>query len=225
MSDVNAEHGPVTGPETGSEEAAVTETAADPTSDRGPGPAGARPAGANGAGASPGSDDPAGDGTGEHDAHDTPDGDVSEVSVEGLVSDLERVTAERDQFLETSRRIQAEFENYRKQVTKRETEARQRANEGLIGEMLPVLDAFDSALSSGVDDVAPMRTTLLEALAKQGLERIDPVEAPFDPNLHEAVMHEESDGGETGPVVAEVMRAGYAWKGRVVRPAMVRVRG
>lgn len=225
MSDVNAEHGPVTGPETGSEEAAVTETAADPTSDRGPGPAGARPAGANGAGASPGSDDPAGDGTGEHDAHDTPDGDVSEVSVEGLVSDLERVTAERDQFLETSRRIQAEFENYRKQVTKRETEARQRANEGLIGEMLPVLDAFDSALSSGVDDVAPMRTTLLEALAKQGLERIDPVEAPFDPNLHEAVMHEEADGGETGPVVAEVMRAGYAWKGRVVRPAMVRVRG
>jgi len=152
---------------------------------------------------------------------DTPE----DLSVEGLVSDLERVTAERDQYLETSRRLQAEFENYRKQVTKREAEARQRANEGLIGEMLPVLDAFDGALSSGVEDVAPMRTTLLDTLAKQGLERIDPTDAPFDPNLHEAVMHEEGEGGETGPVVAEVMRAGYSWKGRVVRPAMVKVRG
>ena len=150
---------------------------------------------------------------------------IDELSVETLVEDLERVTAERDQYLETSRRIQAEFENYRKQVTKRESEARQRANEGLIGEMLPVLDAFDGAVSSGVEDVVPMRTTLLDALAKQGLERIDPDESPFDPNLHEAVMHEEGAGGEDGPVVAEVMRAGYAWKGRVVRPAMVRVRG
>ncbi len=152
-------------------------------------------------------------------------GPEDDLSVEGLVGDLERVTAERDQYLETSRRIQAEFENYRKQVTKRETEARQRANEGLVGELLPVLDAFDGALSSGVDDVAPMRTTLLDALAKHGLERIDPADAPFDPNLHEAVMHEEGEGDGSGPVVAEVMRAGYSWKGRVVRPAMVRVRG
>ncbi len=148
-----------------------------------------------------------------------------ELSVEGLVADLERVTFERDQYLEASRRIQAEFENYRKQVGKRETEARERANEGLVGEMLPVLDAFDGALSSGVEDVAPMRSALLDALAKQGLERIDPVDDPFDPNLHEAVMHDEGDGDQAGPVVAEVMRAGYSWKGRVVRPAMVRVRG
>ncbi len=226
MSDLNAEHGPVTGPESGPEKVAATETEAHPGPDPAPDPSSTRPPGANGAGAAPDHDDHATDGTGEQDFHDSsPENALGELSVEGLVSDLERVTAERDQYLETSRRIQAEFENYRKQVTKRETEARQRANEGLIGEMLPVLDAFDSALSNGVEDVAPMRSTLLEALAKQGLERIDPVEAPFDPNLHEAVMHDEADGGETGPVVAEVMRAGYSWKGRVVRPAMVRVRG
>jgi molecular chaperone GrpE len=147
-----------------------------------------------------------------------------ELSVEALVADLERVTVERDQYLEASRRIQAEFENYRKQVSKRELEARERANETLVGEMLPVLDAFDAAVSSGVEAVEPMRVTLLDALSKQGLERIDPSEAPFDPNLHEAVMHEDGEG-EAGPVVAEVMRAGYLWKGRVVRPAMVRVRG
>ncbi len=149
----------------------------------------------------------------------------SELTVEDLVADLERVTAERDQYLETSRRLQAEFENYRKQVSKRELEARERANEGLIGEMLPVLDAFDGALTSGVEEVTPMRTTLLDALGKQGLARIDPTEAPFDPNQHEAVMHEDGDGGDDGPIVAEVMRAGYSWKGRVIRPAMVRVRG
>jgi molecular chaperone GrpE len=154
----------------------------------------------------------------------------AEVSVEALVGDLERVTAERDQYLDTSRRIQAEFENYRKQVGKRETEARERANDGLVQELLPVLDAFDAALASGVESVSPMRRTMLDTLAKHGLERIDPVgsedgDEPFDPNLHEAVVHAEGESGQAGPVVAEVMRAGYVWKGRVVRPAMVSVRG
>lgn len=146
------------------------------------------------------------------------------ISVEDLVADLERVSAERDQYLDTSRRIQAEFENYKKQVAKREAEARERANDSLVGELLPVLDAFDGALASGAEDVGPMRTTILDALAKQGLERIDPGEGQFDPNLHEAVMHED-DAETDGPVVAQVMRAGYVWKGRVLRPAMVKTRG
>ncbi len=241
MSGVNAEQGSMSGsewvPDDDAANQAASDQASDPAnqaaSDQASDPAvphaptaangsaqgsGSMPAGQHDSAEGSASVDPSAHGSAEWDGPE-------EVSVEGLVSDLERVTAERDQYLETSRRIQAEFENYRKQVTKRETEARERANEGLVGEMLPVLDAFDGALSSGVEDVAPMRTTLLEALAKQGLERIDPVEAPFDPNLHEAVMHEEGDGDEAGPVVAEVMRAGYSWKGRVVRPAMVRVRG
>jgi len=228
VSDVNAERDSMSPPEAGPDDTAATQAAADPA----PNPAGTHPPGANGAAGGPGpqqvqTEDGADQGSGDTDpaAEGVSEEAHEELSVEGLVSDLERVTAERDQYLEASRRIQAEFENYRKQVTKRETEARERANEGLIGEMLPVLDAFDGALSSGVEDVAPMRATLLEALAKQGLERIDPDEAPFDPNLHEAVMHEDGEGGEAGPVVAEVMRAGYSWKGRVVRPAMVRVRG
>jgi molecular chaperone GrpE len=75
-----------------------------------------------------------------------------------------------------------------------------------------------------------MRRTMLDALAKHGLERIDPAGSedgpePFDPTLHEAVVHAEGESGQAGPVVAEVMRAGYVWKGRVVRPAMVSVRG
>ncbi len=146
------------------------------------------------------------------------------ISVEDLVADLERVSVERDQYLDASRRLQAEFENYKKQVVKREAEARERANDSLVGELLPVLDAFDGALANGAENVAPMRTSFLDAMAKQGLERIDPIDAPFDPTLHEAVMHEDASDTD-GPVVAEVMRAGYVWKGRVLRPAMVRTRG
>lgn len=146
------------------------------------------------------------------------------ISVEDLVVDLERVSHERDDYLDALRRLQAEFENYRKAVAKRESDARERANEGLVGQMLPVLDACDGALNHGSEDVGPIRSSLLEALAKQGLERIAPEEEAFDPERHEAVMHEPSEAGE-GPVVAEVLRVGYAWRGRTLRPAMVRVRG
>ncbi len=152
------------------------------------------------------------------------DSPAGELSVEALVADLERVTGERNQYLEASQRLQAEFENYRKQVARREADSKERANDGLINELLPVLDAFDGAVASGVDSVEPMRATMLDALTKNGLERLDPAEAPFDPNQHEAVMHEEGGDG-SGPVVAEVMRAGYVWKGRVLRPAMVKVVG
>jgi molecular chaperone GrpE len=146
------------------------------------------------------------------------------LSVEDLVADLERVASERDQYLDALRRLQAEFENYRKAVTKRELDARERANEALVGELLPVLDACDGAVLHGADDVVPVRASLLDTLGKQGLERIEPSGDVFDPERHEAVMHEPSDD-DGGPVVIEVLRVGYGWRGRTLRPAMVRVRG
>ncbi len=150
----------------------------------------------------------------------------ADLSVEDLVAGLEQVTVERDQYLDSLRRLQAEFENYRKAVAKREVEARERANEGLIREILPVLDACDGAISNGATDVAPIHKALLDSLTKQGLERLDPADEPFDPDRDEAVMHEPAeDGDDSGPIVAEVLRAGYSWKGRVVRPVMVKVRG
>jgi molecular chaperone GrpE len=160
-------------------------------------------------------------------AGETADGERAagdELSVEGLLEDLERTTKERDQYLDASRRLQADFENYRKAVAKREIDSRQRANESLVVALLPVLDACDGALASGATDIEPIRNTLLDVLGKQGLDRIEDADKPFDPVLHDAVMHEPGEDGD-GPVVAEVMRAGYSWKGRVVRPAMVRVRG
>jgi molecular chaperone GrpE len=91
-------------------------------------------------------------------------------------------------------------------------------------EMLPVLDSCDAALQHGADGVEPVFAALLGALEKQGLERIDPLDVPFDPAFHEAVMHEHGEG-DAGPVVTEVLRKGYAWKGQVLRAAMVKVKG
>ncbi len=158
------------------------------------------------------------------DAHDAGDDETTVSSVEDLVADLERVSAERDEYLDSLRRLQAEFENYRKAVAKREADAKARANDGLVSELLPVLDACDGAVANDVEAVGPVRAALLDALTKQGLERLDPVDEPFDPAHHEAVIHEEGES-EGGPVVAEVLRVGYGWKGHVVRPAMVKVRG
>ncbi|NNF54690.1 MAG: nucleotide exchange factor GrpE [Acidimicrobiales bacterium] len=148
----------------------------------------------------------------------------SDLSVEDLVISLESVSLERDQYLDALRRVQAEFENYKKAITKRTADERERANDRIINELLPVLDACDGAVANGGEQVLPVRKQLLAALGRHGLERSDPAGKPFDPEEHEAVMHEDSDEVE-GPIVVEVLRPGYLWNGRVVRPAMVRVKG
>ncbi|MCU1352849.1 MAG: GrpE protein [Acidimicrobiales bacterium] len=159
---------------------------------------------------------------------DAPEPAAAEASVEELIGDLERTSAERDEYLEALRRNQADFENYRKRVMKQQADDLARAAEGLVEKLLPVLDACDGAVRHGAAEVEPVFAALLGTLEKEGLERIDPAGEEFDPNRHEAVMHEPADEGDEGgaaTVVSDVMRPGYAWKGRIVRPAMVKVRG
>jgi molecular chaperone GrpE len=151
-----------------------------------------------------------------------PDAEEDAASVEGLVADLERVVTERDQYLALAQSKQAEFENYKKRIMKQQADHLAQAAASLAEKLLPVLDAFDAGVAHGDESVAPMRGQLLGVLEKEGLSRIDPVGEPFDPNEQEAVA---SDGGEGGePTVAETFRAGYRWNGRLLRPAMVRVR-
>ena len=138
-----------------------------------------------------------------------------------LLADLETLTAERDDYLEQLRRVTADFDNYRNRILKQQTEHLERAAEGLVEKLLAVLDTFDLALAHG-EGFEQVHTTLMAVLEKEGLERIDPLDQPFDPNEADAVAHEDADDG---PVVADVLRPGYRWKGRVLRPAMVKVRG
>ena len=146
-------------------------------------------------------------------------------AVEELIADLERTAAERDDYLDKWRRNQADFENSRKRLIRDAADAGARATEALVEKLLPVLDACDGAISHGATEVEPIFATLLGSLEKEGLTRLDPDGEAFDPNLHEAVLHEPAGDGDEGTVVSDVLRPGYVWKGRVVRPAMVKVRG
>ncbi len=142
---------------------------------------------------------------------------------ESVEHDLAALLAERDQFKDIALRLQADFENYRKRVASQQQDEIDRATGRLAEALLPVLDACEAAFAHGVAGVEPIWSALIGALQKQGLEALDLTDQPFDPAVAEAVMHEPGDGGE--PVVADVLRTGYRWKGRVLRAAMVKVRG
>ena len=212
---------------------------------------------------------PSGSGAARHDG----DGDAgpdSEFAAAGLHGDADddpvaTLRRERDEYLDMVRRLQADFENYKKRVVRQQTDHLERAAVDVVTKMLPVLDAFDLArahLGEGGDLTEEGKALLAasgllsDTLAREGLERIDDAGGPFDPTVHEAVEHvpaeqpadplfaEAASGAEeeavpaddafsagrssadhTGPIVDGVLRAGYRFKGRVIRPAMVRVRG
>ena len=146
-----------------------------------------------------------------------------DAAAEQVTEDITALAAERDQFKDIALRLQADFENYRKRVTAQAAEEAHRATARLVDELLPVLDACEAAFAHGGEGVEPIWSALIGVLQKQGLEAMDIQGKPFDPAEADAVLHEEGDSGE--PIVAEVMRTGYRWKGRVLRPAMVKVKG
>jgi molecular chaperone GrpE len=155
------------------------------------------------------------------------DGDEAEPSPEG---DLEAARAEAAQYREHLQRLQAEFDNYRKRVLREQTSAVELAAQPVFRRLLDVLDDFDLALMHAADrpdfdrflhGVELVYAKLVETLRAEGLERIEAQGKPFDPERHEALM--QSGDGEGDLVVADVLRPGYTLKGRVLRPAGVRV--
>ncbi|HYX44410.1 MAG TPA: nucleotide exchange factor GrpE, partial [Acidimicrobiales bacterium] len=151
----------------------------------------------------------------------SPEDEVVAAAEQVLLDDFNKLAAERDDYLDQLRRTRADFDNYRKRMIRQQQEQRERAAEGLVEKLLPVLDTFEAAVAHG-QGFEQVQASLVSLLEKEGLERIDPAGKPFDPSEADAVAHEEGDGGQ---VVAEVLRPGYRWKGRVLRPAMVKVRG
>ena len=135
---------------------------------------------------------------------------------------------ERDEYLDLAKRTQADFENYRKRAAKDMTAAGARARIGLIREILPVVDNLERALSVApdgdgdafVEGVRLVYRELEGALARAGVEVIEPKGDTFDPNVHEALSVRPEDGAESGTVV-DVVEKGYRTADTVVRPARV----
>jgi molecular chaperone GrpE len=159
-----------------------------------------------------------------------PRGDAEHEQTSGLEGDVEAAKQEAAEYRDHLMRLQAEFDNYRKRVLKEQTRALELASEPLVRRLLEVLDEFELALMAAeqrpdfekfLHGVELVYAKLVETLKSEGLERIEAEGRPFDPERHEALMG--SSSGQGDPLVADVLRQGYVLKGRVVRPAGVRV--
>lgn len=137
---------------------------------------------------------------------------------------------ERDDYRERWMRKAAEFENYRKRIDRERREQSDQAVVELLRQLLPIVDDFDRALTIDAGEsgdtyrkgVELIHAKLQDLLRKYDVRPIDAVGAEFDPNLHEAVVHEASPGHRDGEVIGE-LRKGYAIGDRLLRPAMVKV--
>lgn len=164
---------------------------------------------------------------GANSAEPQPGGDMAEGAPE---SELETARKQAAEYLDHLQRLKAEFDNYRKRVIKEQTRAMDAAAEPFVRKLLEVLDEFDLALMAAerkpdfekfLHGVELVYAKLQEILRSEGLERIEAEGKPFDPERHEALM--QSGGAEGEPIVADVLRQGYTMKGRVIRPAGVKV--
>ncbi len=176
---------------------------------------------ADGGAADPGIDDPGIDDPGIEDTAVEFDGEPADFTPEMI----DALVAERDEFLDAYRRTAADFENFRKLAQKRLADEVARSQGSFVERLLPVLDAIDAARVQGSEHVEAVAGPLFGFLEKEGLSRVHPTDEPFDPNVADAVVHEPGDDDSAGPVVSEVLRTGYLWQGRVIRPAMVKVSG
>jgi molecular chaperone GrpE len=148
-----------------------------------------------------------------------------------LKQQLEQERTKSAEYLDSWRRAAADFSNYRKRAEKESGELSKFANSTLIARLLPVLDDLDRAFQTvpvdlreltWVDGVNLIARKLHAILEMEGLKPIEAMDKPFDPNFHEAVIHEETDKAEDGVVIGELQK-GYMLKERVLRPTLVKV--
>src|SRR5512132_1478790 len=149
--------------------------------------------------------------------------------VERDLDELAAAKRERDEYLELAQRTKADFENYRKRVSRETTEALARGKADLARQLLPALDNLERALAAGedaaahgalVEGVAMVRDELHDRLESAGVESFDPTGEKFDPQLHDALSTMPSEGTESG-VVLETVEKGYRLNGQVLRAAKV----
>ena len=156
-----------------------------------------------------------------------------------LISERDAAASERDDFKDSLQRLKADFENYKRRVREREQHIAEQASAEFAEKLIPVLEGLEAAMSSdaasaadqsGIEQIAKLFFSTLQA---EGMEALRPEGDLFDPNLHEAIEHipsaassgNDADSPEGVPVVVEVFRTGYKWKGRLLLPALVKVQG
>jgi molecular chaperone GrpE len=149
----------------------------------------------------------------------------------GIAADLSAARAEAESYLDDLRRLQADFDNYRKRTLREQTAMAASASQALVAKLLPVLDNFELAVSAAeqsrdfdrmLKGVEMVFGELREVLQGEGLVKIEAEGKPFDPERHEAVVAVEQEDTEPGTVV-DIVRTGYELRGKVLRPAMVKV--
>lgn len=144
---------------------------------------------------------------------------------------LKKLQAERDSLYEQMLRRQADFENYRKRMEREQQEFRTNAEGDLILALLPVLDGFERAITTGSENansedyrkgIGLIYRQLLDTLTRRGLQAVKALGETFDPFLHHAVERVETPDFRDQEVIEE-LQGGYAFKGRLLRPALVKV--
>ena len=150
---------------------------------------------------------------------------------DAIAADLAKARAEAESYLDDLRRLQADFDNYRKRTLREQTARTASASQALVARLLPVLDNFELAVSAAeqsrdfdrmLKGVEMVLGALREVLEGEGLVKIEAEGKPFDPERHEAVVAVEQEDTEPGTVL-DIVRTGYELRGKVLRPAMVKV--
>jgi molecular chaperone GrpE len=175
-------------------------------------------------------EDEAGEAEDDAEALDEIDAEI-EAEEDAIAADLAKARAEAESYLDDLRRLQADFDNYRKRTLREQTARAASASQALVTRLLPVLDNFELAVSAAeqsrdfdrmLKGVEMVFGELRLALEGEGLVKIEAEGKPFDPERHEAVIAVEEEDTEPGMVV-DIVRAGYELRGKVLRPAMVKV--
>lgn len=154
-----------------------------------------------------------------------------ETIVQKLEEQLDAEQKKSKEYLTRLKYLQADFENYRKRVDKEVKEAVNRSNEKLVSCLIDVLDDFERTISAGettenknalLDGIKMVHKKLDNLLTKEGLERLECLGQPFDPNLHEILTQVPTNEHENGTVLEEA-RKGFLFKGKVLRPSVVTI--
>jgi molecular chaperone GrpE len=153
-----------------------------------------------------------------------------EAAAESELDPIEQLTAERDELKDRMLRLAAETDNYKKRSEREKADFLKRANESILKDLLPVMDNLERALEHAVEEGGPEAAMvkgleltsqeLWKVLERYGVERVDALGKPFDPEMHEAMMQQEDPDVDDNTVIG-VLQKGYLSHGRLLRPAMV----